>query len=194
MLALRDNEERSGRNRNMREQVVGVARAAGGVRAAGQQYRVTTPCRQTVTDMLRPRPLIPPIPSAMPQSMTQLLAENEYLGLGAYGLPSSRQSWPLRTKMAYSRRKYLYDILTTRATQMRNTTLDMQGRQRHIAANMDQEMKSRDLCNTSQYMKYLKSSDAAMKKSEYVRSMFSIVVHAPLLPYSMHWGIRRVQF
>ena len=72
MLASRENEERSGRNRNI---VAGrVAPAGGGVRAAaGQQHWTTTTYRQTastITDMLQLRPLIPPVPSAMPQSMT----------------------------------------------------------------------------------------------------------------------------
>lgn len=121
---------------------------------------------RTVVDLLRPRPLVPPIPSTMPLSMTQLLLEHdEFLHLGNYGLPASRQSWPNQVKMAFSRRKYLYDILTKRASQMRNT-LDMQSRKRRVAAMMDEEMKSRDLANTSQYMSYLKSSDPKRNKRQ----------------------------
>ncbi len=117
-------------------------------------------------DLLRPRPLVPPIPSTMPLSMTQLLIEHEeYLHLGDYGLPSSRQSWPPQVKMAFSRRKYLHDLLTKQATQMRNAQ-DMPSRKWRVAAMMDEEMKSRDLANTSQYMSYLKSSDPKRKKRQ----------------------------
>ena len=152
-VALQENVEHG---RNRREQRVRVPAAAG-------PSQHPAPAR-TIVDMLRPRPLIPAIPPAMPKSMMQLLAEHdEYLSLGQYAVPSSRRNWSAPTKLAYSRRRYLYDILVKRASQMRNA-LDMQGRKRRMAAIMDEEMRSKDLCNTSQYMKYLKSLDSTTKK------------------------------
>ena len=131
-----------------------------------QQTAVITaaPPRRMVTSVLRNTPAKPAIPKNLPELMTTLLHEHEVLyKLTDFEHPSTRKDWESALKIAFSRRTYLYNELIARANRQRNN-MDMDGRKKLAAKNMDLEMKSNSLANVSTYLKFLKARDPNQKK------------------------------
>jgi hypothetical protein len=119
--------------------------------------------RPSINDSLRNTAKMPSIPTAMPESMTQLLLEHEHLfHLDRFATPSSRAGWQPALKLAYSRRRYLYDQLLSRANGQRNS-FGLERRKVLAAKRMDEEIVAHSLTGTSQYHKFLKTKDPATK-------------------------------
>jgi len=113
-------------------------------------------------NQLRNTPLVPPIPSGMPNSMAQLRHEHETLKLANFNSAPSRRGWSSALKVAYNRRSYLYKVLLERARCQRNHA-GMDRRIEIAAMRMDEEIKTNGMTNTAQYLAYLKERDPSRK-------------------------------
>jgi hypothetical protein len=117
----------------------------------------------SVNESLRNTPHMPSIPTAMPESMSQLLLEHEKLfKLDRFTVSASRKGWMPALKLAYSRRQYLYEQLIARANGQRNA-FSFERRKELAAKRMDEELVAACLTGTSQFYKFLKSKDPSTK-------------------------------
>lgn len=132
-------------------------------RTASASLPAPTAVRPSLEATLRNTPLMPSIPTAMPESMSQLRIEHECLfKLDRFAASSSRRGWSHALNLAYSRRRYLYEQLIARANRQRNG-YSFERRKELAAKQMDEEIVQYSLAGTSQYHKFLKDRDPSKK-------------------------------
>lgn len=139
-----------------RTTTIGAVQEIPPVMRRGQEQR-------TAFGRLPSTPVLPLIPQSLPVSMKQLLIDHEQLyKLTRYDQASTRRGWPIALNLSYNRRKYLYTHLISRANRLRNN-MNFDRKKEEAAKRMDEEIRSRNLTGTSQYCKFLKSTDPRVK-------------------------------
>ena len=115
--------------------------------------------RRILTEVLRSTEKVPVFPPSLPKTMKGLLNEYERFQLSRWETAKMSQ-WPGNVKQAFSRRKYMNNVMKSRAMCLRHGTYDQ--RLKRTVESMESERHSLGL-SIFQYIKYLKENDPTVR-------------------------------
>ena len=112
-----------------------------------------------LADILRNTARVPVFPPHLPKSMSAMMREYEKFELVGWET-SKMTGWPASVKQAYSRRKYINNLVKGRAMVLHHGTFEQ--RLVRAAETLDIERKSLGL-SVFRYIDYLKKNDPTVK-------------------------------
>jgi hypothetical protein len=108
-----------------------------------------------MNDVLRPSPRMPALDTKLPESMVHLLTEWNNRGLVAFAV-CNKKHWPGNIRQCFSKRKYLYDTIVSRAT-LDDSSLDA------AAGALDRSRVPKTMGN---FLKELQKSDPSITRRQ----------------------------
>lgn len=119
-------------------------------------------CIDSVTNHLRAVPRLPEIPTHLPKTVYDCFFQHQENNLQQFD-NGDKKDWPQRLRLAFSKRKYLYEQVRKRAVNFTSYTT-FQERMQAAARKMDEERLEKQLASVDKYIQYLKGSDPSVRK------------------------------